>query len=112
MSARIFGLLAIVLGSSACHTMQPMALSDLETTRPARVWVTRADQSVVIVEGPQIVRNRLAGFVDGVYQVMPMEAVQAVRVRRTDARRTAVLVTGANLSDSDLSRMCGEIAGG
>jgi hypothetical protein len=37
-------LLAATLSSAACHTMKAVALEELGSIRPTRVWVTRADQ--------------------------------------------------------------------
>lgn len=86
-------LLVVVFSSAACHTMRPVAMEELTAVRPGQVWVTRADQSVVLVAGPQIVNNRLVGFVDGVYRVIPAADVQRVVMRRPATARTAALVT-------------------
>jgi hypothetical protein len=86
-------LLVAVLSSAACHSMRPVAMEELAAVRPGQVWVTRADQSVVLVAGPQIVNNRLVGFVDGVYRVIPAADVQRVVMRRPATGRTAALVS-------------------
>jgi hypothetical protein len=72
--------------------MRPIALEELESVRPSQAKVTRTDQSVVIVHGPQLLDNRLAGFIDGKYQVMPAANVQSLHVRRSAPGRTAALV--------------------
>ena len=95
-------VVVLVTTTVACHTMKPLALEDLDSVRPAQAWVTRADQSVVVVAGPQIVRNRLAGFVDGVYQVMPTSEVKQVRVRRPATARTAALVAAGAVGAAGL----------
>lgn len=87
-------LILITLSSAACHTMRPVALDQLSTESPSRVWVTKADQSVVVLSGPQILENRLAGFVDDVFQVIPAEDVRRIVMRRPAGARTAALVAG------------------
>ena len=81
-----------MLSTAACHTMRPVALEQLGAIRPGQVWVTRTDQTVVLVSGPQIVNNRLVGFVNGEYQVMPAADVKQVLMRRPATARTATLV--------------------
>ena len=89
-------LILINLSSAACHTMRPVALDELSAERPSQVWVTKVDQSVVVLSGPQILENRLVGFVDDVYQVIPAEDVRRIVMRRPAGGRTAALVvTGA-----------------
>jgi len=98
MRVRMIGwLIATTFSSAACHTMKPVTLDALGGIRPARVWVTRADQSVVLVEGPQLLNNRLVGFVNGRYQVMPAADVSQLRMRAPARGRTAALVTASAL---------------
>jgi hypothetical protein len=85
-------LMAVFVGTAACHTMRPIPLHDVHAARPMQVWVTRTDESVVLMSGPQIVNERLAGFVNGRYQVMPAETVKQVLVRRPATGRTVALV--------------------
>ena len=91
-SAMLGALILATLSSAACHTMKPVALEELGAMRPAQVWVTRGDQSVVVVYGPQVVDRRLVGFVDGRYQVMPAADVKQVLMRRRAGGRTAALI--------------------
>lgn len=85
-------LVLITLSSAACHTMRPVAMEQLSAESPSRVWVTKADQSVVVLSGPQILENRLAGFVDDVFHVIPAEDVRRIVMRRPAGARTAALV--------------------
>jgi hypothetical protein len=85
-------LIATTLPSAACHTMRPVALEELGAIRPTRVWVTRADQSVVVVEGPRVLESGLVGFVNGSYEEMPADDVKRVLMRRSAGGRTAALV--------------------
>jgi hypothetical protein len=90
--AKLGVLVAVVVSVTACHSMRPIALEELEAVKPSRAWVTRTDQSVVIVHGPQLLDNRLAGFIDGKYQVMPAANVQSLQVRQSAPGKTAALV--------------------
>ena len=85
-------LVAVILSTVACHTMRPVAVNQVGTVPTGQVWVTMTDQTVVIVVRPQIVNNRLVGFVNGEYQVMPMADVQKVVMRQASVGRTAALV--------------------
>jgi hypothetical protein len=85
-------LIGTTLSSAACHTMKPVALEELGSIRPSRVWVTRGDQSVVVVEGPRLLESGLVGFVDGRYQEVTAADVKRVLMRRPAGGRTAALV--------------------
>jgi hypothetical protein len=93
MRRSMVGLLTgVALASSACHTMRPMTLDELGSVRPARVWVTRGDRSVLVVSGPQMLRGDLVGFVDGRFSQVPADDVKQMLVRRPARARTAVLI--------------------
>jgi hypothetical protein len=104
MHPTMVGLLtAAMFLSAACHTMRPVALAELSAIRPARVWVTRGDQAVVVVHGPQVVNDRLVGFVDGTYQVMPAADVKQVLMRSPARARTAALIAAGAVSVSAMA---------
>jgi len=94
--------IGLLLLSAACHTVRPLAFEDLTSVRPGQVWVTRADQTVVTVSTPQIVNNRLVGFVDGVYRVIPAADVQRITMRQPATARTAALVTAGAVGAASL----------
>ena len=87
-------VLFAALTSAGCYTMQEVTISDLESRMSSRIWVTQADQSVVLVESPQVFRGKLVGFVDGKYRVLPPDELEAMRVRRLATGRTILLVAG------------------
>lgn len=94
--ALLGSVVLVTLPLAGCHTMRRVSLEEVGAIRPAQVRVTRADRSVVVVHGPQVLENRLVGFVDGRYQVMPAAEVEQVLVRRPAHGRTAALIaTGA-----------------
>jgi hypothetical protein len=88
--------LVAALAATGCHTVKPLTLDELAARSPGRVWVTRADQSVVVVESPRLSNDRLLGFVDGKYQAIPAADVKQVRLReRATGRTAALLAAGA-----------------
>ena len=95
-STMVGGLIAATLSSAACHTRTPVTVDQLTSLRPVKVWVTRADQSVIVVTGPQIYGNKLVGFVDGKYREMPATDLKSVIMQRpARGRTTALVVAGA-----------------
>jgi hypothetical protein len=88
-------LTALALLATACHSTRQITFDELTALRPSQVRVTRGDRAFV-VEGPQvIVGNRLAGFVDGEYQVIPAADVTQVLMRVPAPGRTGALIGGA-----------------
>lgn len=85
-------ILASLLAGCACHTMRPVTLDDLIAQPTSRVWVTASDQTVVMLEGAQVFRGRLVGFVNGTYRVVPAADIQKVVARRFAPGKTAGLI--------------------
>lgn len=54
-------MLLAALTSTACRTMKPVSLEQLNVLKPDRVWVTDADRPVVVVSGPHVVGTRWWG---------------------------------------------------
>ena len=89
-------LLATTLLSAACHTRKPVTFAELSGLRPVKIWATRADQSVIVVAGPQVFGNKLVGFVDGKYREMPAgDLKQLVMQSPARVRTTALVIAGA-----------------
>ena len=98
MRAKLVGALpAVVLIGAACHTMRPVTLDQLGVMRPAEAWVTRADQTTVIVSGPQTFGDTLVGYVNGQFQEIPAAGLQKIVVRRKAGGKTAALVAVGTL---------------
>lgn len=91
-------LLAAVVSSAGCYTMRQISVDDLSAQREARVWVTRADESVVLLNDAQVFRGKLVGFVEGRYREVSPADVRALRVRRFAVGRTASLLAGGALA--------------
>jgi hypothetical protein len=87
------GLLTVIaLSSAACHTMKPVTLQQLEAIRPTSVQVTLADESVVVVSGPQTFGDTLVGYVNGRFEEMPSDEFEELLVRRPARGKTIALV--------------------
>jgi Kef-type K+ transport system membrane component KefB len=57
------------------------------------VWVTEADQSVVLVTGPvNVIGDTLVGYVAGKYEEMPSSSLKQIVVQSPASTRTALLV--------------------
>lgn len=97
-SVRSVSLVLLAAGAAACHTMRPMTLESLPAQSPGQVWVTRTDQSVVLVEAPRVVNNGLVGLIDGKYNVIPVAEVHQVAARRIAPAKTAILVGAGALA--------------
>ena len=85
-------LVATTLSSVACHTMRPVTFGDLGAMQPKEIWVTRADQSVVVVSGPRTFGDTLVGYVNGRFEEMPATGLQRMMVRRPARGKTAALL--------------------
>lgn len=83
-----------VLASAACYTTKVVSFGDFGTDRVARVWVTRADQSVVLVKNAEVSGTKLRGFVEREYQELDAADLREIKVRKLAGGRTAALVVG------------------
>jgi hypothetical protein len=88
---------ATVIGPlAACSTLRPVATPQqfIPTAHPTSVWVTRTDNSTLLLEAPRLLGDTLVGFVGGRYQEMLLPQVRWMGVRAPAPRRTTVLVAG------------------
>ena len=110
----IAGILFVSL--AACSTVQPVARPrEFITARtPSMIWLTRSGQpgSSVLVEGPRILGDTLAGFVDGKYMEMHVEQIGQMHARQHSRGRTIALVAGMALATLGLSFLVGGGHGG
>jgi hypothetical protein len=77
--------------------MKRVTLDDLKGARPARVWVTRPDQSIIVMDGPQVFRGKLVGFVDRKYRELAPSELEQITMRKLAGERTAALIAGGVL---------------
>jgi hypothetical protein len=87
-------LLVSALASTACRTTKSVSLEQLNALKPDRAWVTNQDQLVVVLVGPHVVGDTLAGYIDGKYEQLLSAGLQRVTVRTPAPMRTVLLATG------------------
>jgi hypothetical protein len=102
------GLLAVVVAGTACHSMTPLSWAELEGIRPSRVWITRSDQTVVEVSGPQVFGDTLVGYVNGEFQEMATADLRRAVMRRPARAKTiGVAVAGIAVTAGLMAMMAG-----
>ena len=88
-------LLPLVGLATACSTLAPVHQppADFITARaPRAVWITKTDNSVVVMAGPKVIGDTLGGFVGPDYVEIPLSTVQALSARKPAKGRTALLI--------------------
>jgi hypothetical protein len=85
----------LVCAVSACHTMKPVQPSQLSSKPINRVWITKGNDSAIVLVNPQLRGDTLAGFVNGAYAEMPLSEARSLRAREPAYRRTALLAGAA-----------------
>jgi hypothetical protein len=86
------GLIAATLASTACYTMRTVSLDELGGLKASRAWVTKDDQTTVIVSGPRTFGDTLVGYVNGQFEELLSTDVKQIIVRRPARTRTFALV--------------------
>jgi hypothetical protein len=94
-SIMVGSLAVLTLTGTACYTLKTVSLDDVLVKQPSKVWVTRADQSVVLLEKPQLLGDTLVGHVNGAYEEIPASQQTQVRMRTMAAGRTIAVITVA-----------------
>ena len=89
---RILSLSALLASCTTVRAVQPAELSPPHT--PARVWVTRSDQSTVVFDSAQIHGGVLVGLVNGAPENLPVSETTVLRAREHSEARTAAVVLG------------------
>jgi hypothetical protein len=100
-----FGRLVLLTASlTACTKWQVQAVSPqqlLAERQPARVRITRADQTAIILHHPELVGDTLYGIARagagpaGPRQGVPLSDIAQVAIRRQDPLATGVLALGS-----------------
>jgi hypothetical protein len=94
-STTVGGLIVATLAATACHTMTPLSWSELNALRPGYVYVTRTDQSVVEMSGPQVFGDSLVGYINGQFQEVPTAEIRRVAMKRPARAKTIALIAGS-----------------
>lgn len=88
------GAVALVLVLAACHTMQAVPTTQLDTERaPQRLWVTtRAADTPILVEAPVLSGDTLSALLHGEPVQFLLSETTSLRAREASPIRTALLV--------------------
>jgi hypothetical protein len=88
------GLLLGIAGSGGCTSVQHIQPTDyLENHTPPVVWVTYANNTVVLVADPEVRRDTLRGLLQGARVKIPLSEIQSVQAKVRDHTKTAILAT-------------------
>jgi hypothetical protein len=82
--------------------MTPLSFEDVALQRPARVWVTQADKSVVELNGPQVFNDTLVGYIGGAFTELPATDISQVTVKRSAKGKTMALIAASILGAAAL----------
>jgi hypothetical protein len=87
-------LLLGIAGSSGCTSVRHVQPAEyLETHSPQVVWVTYANNTVVLVADPEVRRDTLRGTLQGAKVKIPLSEIQSVQAKVRDHTKTAILAT-------------------
>jgi hypothetical protein len=95
MRVTSFGLMAVLLAATACHTMQPLTMEELNTLRPQHAWVTDENSSTFMISGPQVFGDTVVGYVEGRFRELPGSDLKQVAIRRPDRKKTIMLAVAS-----------------
>jgi hypothetical protein len=82
-------LLLITGACTTLHTVRPTDLKPRDSL--ARVWVTRADHSLVIFDSARVSADSLVGMVNGESRRIPLSEAAVMRTREPSGARTGAL---------------------
>lgn len=85
-------VVAMALSGTACYTMRTVTFGELGTARPGAVWITKADESVIVVETPRVFGDTLVGYINGEFQELPNTDMTGFKVKRMAGAKTAGLI--------------------
>jgi hypothetical protein len=94
-------LLPLVALATACSTLAPVREAPtafITAHAPDAVWITKTDNSVVVLAGPKVLGDTLGGFVGRDYVEILLSNVQSLSARRPAKGRTALLIGGISLA--------------
>lgn len=80
------------LASAACHTMVPLTLDEVAVVKPGQVWITRSDQTVAELTGPQVFGDTLVGYIGGLFHELDAKEVERIVIKRSAKGKTMALV--------------------
>jgi hypothetical protein len=88
--------IVIALASVGCYTVKTVTFGSFGGERVGRVWVTRTDQSVVLLKKADVSGDKLRGYAEHEYVELAASDLQSIRVRKLSRARTiSLLAAGA-----------------
>jgi hypothetical protein len=87
--------LACLTAIAACHTLRPVAATQVRMTSEPRLWVTRADHSTIVLDDPRVHGDTLSGVNRGEPHRVALSDAIAIRARRSAPLRTAIVVAAS-----------------
>ncbi|HUL50931.1 MAG TPA: hypothetical protein VLT79_13010 [Gemmatimonadales bacterium] len=91
---------ALGLAFAACKSVAPVDSpysTYIKNKQPTTVWVTRANHTVVKVDGPRIFNDTLVGAVQGQYTEIAMSDVAHMSAIKDDKTKTILAATAGGL---------------
>ena len=85
------GTALAICAASACQTMRTVQPAQLSRSTISRVWITKGNDSTIVLMHPEVHGDTLAGFVDGEYEEMRLSDARSLRARRPAPARTALV---------------------
>jgi len=76
---------------AACRSIVPLPspwATYISTKQPSSVWLTRANHSVLRVDGPRVFHDTVVGAVEGRYTEVPLSDVIRVSAEQKDKTKT------------------------
>ena len=90
--SRTAAIVGAVITAAGCHQMATLSFDEVASLRPARVYVTQADNgSVMEVSGPQVYNDTLVGYVNGQFTELPASDLKKMVVKRPARAKTIAL---------------------
>jgi hypothetical protein len=96
-SRQVACLVALTLAGAACHKMTTLTLDEVERLRPASIWVTNPDQSIVEVGGPQVFNDTIVGYVNGEFSELPAAGLKKMVMKQPARGKTIALFAAGTL---------------
>jgi hypothetical protein len=88
-------LLLAAFAGAACSTMKSVTLDQLSVLGPDRAWVTKSDESVVLMYEPKVVGDTLVGYIGAHRGRLPSAGLKELRVQTPAHTRTVLLAVGS-----------------
>lgn len=91
-SVRVLAGILVTTGVAACTTVASIQSPGkyIAGNKPRSVWLTKANKSVVRVDGPRMVGDTVVGAVSGEYTEIPLSEVTRASAIQADKAKTVL----------------------